>query len=95
MVPSIQVACLLAHCLLIGSLAELLFSFCMWSVLAFLQMVDAGTGKVISFMVNVLAFKFHCDIQLFHGLVPSITNPNMVDIKQNDSTEKMDLSVAN
>ncbi len=27
MVPSIQVACWLAHCVLIGSLAELLFSF--------------------------------------------------------------------
>jgi hypothetical protein len=35
MVPSIQVACLLAHCVLIGSLAELLFSFCMQNVLAF------------------------------------------------------------
>ncbi len=35
MVPSIQVAHLLAYCVLIGSLAELLFSFCMWSVLAF------------------------------------------------------------
>ncbi len=35
MVPSIQAACLLAHCVLIDSLAELLFSFCMQSVLAF------------------------------------------------------------
>jgi hypothetical protein len=35
MVPSIRVAHLLAHCVLIGSLAELLFSFCMRSVLAF------------------------------------------------------------
>ncbi len=49
--PSIQVACLLAYCVLIGSLAELLFSFCMQSVLAFLQMVDAITSKVISSMV--------------------------------------------
>jgi hypothetical protein len=55
MVPSIQVAHLLAHCVLIGSLAELLFSFCMPSVLAFLQMVDAITGKVISSMDIVLA----------------------------------------
>jgi hypothetical protein len=49
--PSIRVARLLAHCVLVGSLAELLFSFCMRSVLAFLQMVDAITGKVISSMV--------------------------------------------
>ncbi len=35
MVPSIQVARSLAYCVLIGSLAELLFSFCMRSVLAF------------------------------------------------------------
>jgi hypothetical protein len=34
-----------------GSLVELLFSFRMQSVLAFLQMVDAITGKVISSMV--------------------------------------------
>ncbi len=61
MVPSIGVARLLAHCVLIGSLAELLFSFHMWSVLAFLQMVDAITGKVISSMVIVLALKVHCD----------------------------------
>jgi hypothetical protein len=53
MVPSILVARLLVHCVLIGSLAELLFSFCMRSVLAFLQMVDAITGKVISSMVIV------------------------------------------
>ncbi len=52
---SIRVARLLAHCVIIGSLAELLFSFCMRSVLAFLQMVDAITGKVISSMVIVLA----------------------------------------
>jgi hypothetical protein len=61
MVPSIQVARLLVHCELIGSLAELLFSFCMRSVLAFLKMVDAITGKVISSMVIVLALKFHCN----------------------------------
>jgi hypothetical protein len=61
MVPSIRVAHLLAHCMLIASLAELLFSFYMRSVLAFLQMVDAITGKVISSMVIVLALKVHCD----------------------------------
>ncbi len=61
MVPSIQVARLLAHCLLISSLAELLFSFHMQSVLAFLQMVDAITGKVMSSMVIVLALKVHCN----------------------------------
>jgi hypothetical protein len=55
MVSSIQVACLLVHCVLIGFLAELLFSFRMWSVLAFLQMVDAITGKVMSSMVILLA----------------------------------------
>ncbi len=57
MVPSIQAACLLAHCVLIGSLAELLFSFCMRSVLAFLQMVDAIAGKVISSTDIILALK--------------------------------------
>jgi hypothetical protein len=61
MVPSIQVACLLAYCVLIGSLAELLLSFCTWNVLAFLQMVDAITSKVILSMFIVLAFKVHCD----------------------------------
>jgi hypothetical protein len=61
MVSSIQVARLLVHCVLIGSLAELLFSFCMQSVLVFLQMVDAITGKVISSMVIVLALKVHFD----------------------------------
>jgi hypothetical protein len=61
MVSSIQVAHLLVHCVLIGSLAELLFSFRMRSVLAFLQMVDAIMGKVISSMVIVLALKVHCD----------------------------------
>jgi hypothetical protein len=46
---------------LIGSLAELLFSFCMWSVLAFLQIVDAITGKVMSSMAIIFALKVHCD----------------------------------
>ncbi len=67
---SIQVARLLAHCVLIGSLAEQLFSFHMRSVLAFLQMVYAITGKVMSSMVIVLALNVNCNTQLFHGLVP-------------------------
>jgi hypothetical protein len=46
---------------MIGSLAELLFSFCIQSVLAVLQMVDAITGELISSMVIVLALKVHCD----------------------------------
>ncbi len=70
MVSSIRVAHLVAHCVLIGSLAELLFSFCMWNVLAFLQMVDAIIGKMISSMVIVLALKVHCNTLLFHGVVP-------------------------
>jgi hypothetical protein len=61
MARSIQVAHLLAHCVLVGSLAELLFSFCMQSMLAFLQMVDAIIGKVLSSMVIALALKVHCD----------------------------------
>jgi hypothetical protein len=61
MVSNIQVAHLLALCMLIGSLAELSFSLCTWSVLAFLQMVDAIIGKVISSMVIILALKVHCD----------------------------------
>jgi hypothetical protein len=61
MVLSIRVAHLLAHCVLIGSLAELLFSFHMRSVLAFLQIGDAIIGKVISSMVIALALKVHCD----------------------------------
>ncbi len=61
MVPSIQVARLLALCVLIDSLAELLLSFCMQSVLAFLQMVDAIIGEVISSMVIALALKVHCN----------------------------------
>jgi hypothetical protein len=70
MVSSIQVAHLLAHCVLISCLAELLFSFCMQSMLAFLQMVDAILGEVISSMVITLALKVHCNTQLFHGLAP-------------------------
>jgi hypothetical protein len=58
---SIQVARLLAHCVLIGSFTELLFSFCMRSVLAFLQMVDDFTGKVMSSMVIILALKVCCN----------------------------------
>jgi hypothetical protein len=61
MVLSIQVAHFLAHCVLVCSLAELLFSFCMQSMLAFLQMVDAIIGEVISSMVIALALKVHCD----------------------------------
>ncbi len=61
LVSSIWVACLLASCVLIGSLAKLSFSCCTWSVLAFLQMVDAITGKVTSSMVIVLAFKVNCN----------------------------------
>jgi hypothetical protein len=61
MVSNIRVARLLAYCVLIGSLAKLLFSLRMWRVLAFLQMADAITGKVISSMVIVLALKIHCD----------------------------------
>jgi hypothetical protein len=61
MVPSIQVAHMLAHCVLIGSFAELLIRFCMWRVLAFLQMVDAITGKVISSIVILLALKVNCN----------------------------------
>jgi hypothetical protein len=33
----------------------------MWSVLAFLQMVDDFTGKMMSSMVIVFALKVHCD----------------------------------
>jgi hypothetical protein len=61
MVSSIQVAHLLAHCVLIGFLAELLFSFCMQSMLAFLQMVDTIIGEVISSMVIILALKVNWD----------------------------------
>ncbi len=61
MVPSIQVACLLVYCVLIGSLAELYLAFCMRNALPFLQMVDAITGNVMLAMVIVLAFKVHCN----------------------------------
>ncbi len=61
MVSSIQVARLLGHCVCISSLAELIFSFCMRSVLVFWQMVDAITGKVISSMIIILALNVHCD----------------------------------
>jgi hypothetical protein len=61
MALSIRVAHLLAHCVLVGSSAELLFSFRMRSMLAFLQMVDAIIGEVISSMVIALAFKVHCN----------------------------------
>jgi hypothetical protein len=47
--------------MLIGSLAELLFSFCMRSVLAFLQMTEVIAGKVMSSVVIALALKVHCD----------------------------------
>jgi hypothetical protein len=33
----------------------------MWSVLAFLQMVDAIIGKVMPSMVIVFALKVHCN----------------------------------
>jgi hypothetical protein len=49
------------NCVLIGSLAELLFSLCMRSVQACLQMVDTITGKVMSSMVIVLALRVHWD----------------------------------
>jgi hypothetical protein len=61
MVSSIQVTRLLVHCVLLGSLAKLSLSFCMQSVLAFLQMVDAITGKVMSSMAIVLVLKVHWD----------------------------------
>jgi hypothetical protein len=70
LVSSIRVARLLVHSVLLGSLAKLSFSSGMRSVLAFLQMVDAITGKVMSSMFITLAFKVHCDTSLFHGLVP-------------------------
>jgi hypothetical protein len=61
LVSSTRIARLLVHCVLIGSLAELLFSFWMQIVLAFLQMVDAITGKVMSSMVIVLVLKVFCN----------------------------------
>jgi hypothetical protein len=61
MVSSIQVAHLLAHCVLIGSLAELYLAFAYQVCWHFLQMVDAITGKVMSSMVIILGLKVHCD----------------------------------
>ncbi len=62
MVPSIQVARLLAYCVLIGSLAELYFlAFLHEECAGMLQMVEAITGRVISSMVIVLAFEVHCN----------------------------------
>jgi hypothetical protein len=61
MALSIQVARSFVHCVLVGSLAELLFSFRMRSMLAFLQMVDGIIGEVISSMVITLALKVHGD----------------------------------
>jgi hypothetical protein len=61
MALSIQVAHLLAHGVLVGSLAELLFSFHMQSMHAFLQMVDAIIGEMMSSMVITLVLKVHCD----------------------------------
>ncbi len=58
-VSSIQVARLLVYCVLLGSIAKLMFRFCIRSVLAFLQMIDAITGKVISSMVIILALKVY------------------------------------
>ncbi len=60
MVPSIQVARLLAYCVLIGSLAELYLAFAL-ECAGILQMVEAITGRVISSMVIVLALKDYCD----------------------------------
>jgi hypothetical protein len=61
MVPSIQVAHLLAYCVLIGSLAELYLAFLHAECAGMLQMVEAITGKVISSMVIVLTLKVHCN----------------------------------
>jgi hypothetical protein len=63
MMSSIQVARLLVHCVLLGSLAELLFSFHMQSRLAFLQMVDAIIGKVISYIINGYRLGFKSPLQ--------------------------------
>jgi hypothetical protein len=61
MVPSIRVAHLLAYCVLIGSLAELLFSFLHAGCAGMLQMVEVITGRVISSMVIILALKVNWD----------------------------------
>jgi hypothetical protein len=80
MVSRIQVAHLLAYRVLIGSLAELSFSFHRWSVLAFLQMVDAITGKVISSMVILLALKVVLHQEQGHVVAyyPCCTGPHQV-----------------
>jgi hypothetical protein len=57
MVSNIQIARLLAHCVLLGSIAKLLLAFPCGVCWHFLQMVDAITGKVMSSMVIVLALK--------------------------------------
>jgi hypothetical protein len=54
---SIRVARLLAYCVLISSLAELYLAFLHAECAGMLQMVEAITGRVISSMVIVLAFK--------------------------------------
>ncbi len=61
MVSGIQVARLLADCVLIGSLAELYLAFACGVCWHFLQMVDAIIGKVTSSMVIVLALNVHCN----------------------------------
>ncbi len=61
MVPRVQVARLLAYCVLIGSLAELYLAFLHAECAVMLQMVEAITGRVISSMVIPLALKVHCD----------------------------------
>jgi hypothetical protein len=57
----VQVSRSLVSCVLIGSLAKLLFSFSMQKNVSALQMVDDIISKVISSMVIVLAFKVHCN----------------------------------
>ncbi len=61
MVPSIQVARLLAYCMLISSLAKLYLAILHAECAGMLQMVEAITGRVISSMVIVLALKVHCN----------------------------------
>ncbi len=61
LLPSIQIARLLAYCVLIGSLAELYLVFLHAECAGMLQMVEAITGRLISSMVIVLALKVHCD----------------------------------
>jgi hypothetical protein len=73
LVSSFHVTHLLATCVLIDSLAKLSLICCTRSVLVFLQMVDAIIGKVTSSMVILLAFKVHCDTELFHGFAPRMS----------------------